>query len=178
MCSPHCDFDDDEFLGTELTHVSQGGVSEPCDGSHLSVKLHLIFFPFSIVSLRLQLLDGDRASSAAPKLGAPPSTDELAHSRRPSMPLPMAPPKLAEACTCSAQRARPWLQPPNSTSISGQRPPPARCFCSAPTSSWSSAIPAPTRLHRILPRAALDELAHGRRRQSRRARPQSDLLRP
>jgi hypothetical protein len=63
--------------------------------------------------------------------------------------------------------SRPRPQPPISTSVSGRRARP-----------WSPAIPAPTRIHRISPRAALDELAHGRRRQSRQARKRSDSLHP
>ena len=59
-------------------------------GSHLSVKL--------------QLLVG--ASPATPKLRAPRRTDELTHSRRPSVPLPMAPPKLARAALSKLAHGR------------------------------------------------------------------------
>jgi hypothetical protein len=118
-------------------------------GSHLSVKLHLIFFHF----LQLQLLDG--ASLAAPKLRAPPSADELAHSRRPSMPLPMAPQKLARAALSKRAHGRSRLSrrvSPADELAHGLRPsllPPGSTESRLVQHSMSSPTVAPANLDKL-----------------------------
>lgn len=131
-----------------------------------SFFLNNIFFRF----LQLQLLDG--ASPAAPKLRAPPSADEVAHSRRPSMPLPMAAPKLARAALSKLSHGRSRL----SRRVSPAAP--SSMLLLRADELAHGLRPSPLPPGSTESRLALDELAHGRRRQSRRARKRSDSLRP
>ena len=59
-----------------------------------------VFYSCNYWTSKIHLISG------RPKLRAPPSADELAHSRRPSMPLPMAAPKLARAALSKLSHGR------------------------------------------------------------------------
>ena len=111
-------------------------------------------------------------SPAAPKLRAPPSADEVAHSRRPSMPLPMAAPKLARAALSKLSHGRSRL----SRRVSPAAP--SSMLLLRADELAHGLRPSPLPPGSTESRLALDELAHGRRRQSRRARKRSDSLRP